>query len=99
MAKYEIYESIEGRKKTYLVADVNYLNLKGCFDHQKLEDFISYSMRYFKVKSNRLFMTSVWVVGDEMYLENPHKRGSKQLTAICVINKKLPSKCTNEVNI
>lgn len=102
MAKYEIYESIEGRKKRYLVADVNYLNYlnpKGCFDHQKLEDFISYSIRYFKVKPNRLFMTSVWVVGDEMYFEDPHKRGSKQLTAICVINKKLLSKCTNEVNI
>ena len=92
MAKYEIYESIEGRKKTYIVADINYFKLKGHFNHQKLEDFISYSTRYFKVKPNRLFMTSVWVVGDEMYLEDPHKRGSKQLTAICMINKKLLSK-------
>lgn len=88
----EVYKS-EGKKpKTYLVADINYFKLKGHFDHQKLEDFISYSIRYFKVKTNRLFMTSVWVVGDEMYLENPHKRGSKQLTAICMINKKLLSK-------
>ena len=92
MAKYDVYESIEGRKKTYIVADINYFKLKGHFNHQKLEDFISYSTRYFKVKPNRLFMTSVWVIGDEMYLEDPHKRGSKQLTAICMINKKLLNK-------
>lgn len=85
----EIYKS-EGKKpKTYLVADINYLNLKGVFDHQKLEDFISYSMRYFKVRPNRLFMTSVWVLNDEMYLEDPHKKGAKQRTAICLINNKI----------
>lgn len=85
----DIYKS-EGKKpKTYLVADINYLNLKGVFDHQKLEVFISYSMRYFKVKPNSLFMTSVWVVNDEMYLEDPHKKGAKQRTAICLINNKI----------
>lgn len=85
----EIYKS-EGKKpKTYLVSDINYLNMKGKADHQKLEDFISYSMRYFKVKPHRLFMTLVWVLNDEMYLADPHKRGTKQRTAICMVNNKI----------
>ncbi len=85
----EIYKS-EGKKpKTYLVADIRLSEMKSYVDDQKLEDFISYSMRYFKVRPNRLFMTSVWVLNDEMYLEDPHKRGAKQRTAICLTNNKI----------
>lgn len=85
----EIYKS-EGKKpKTYLVEDINYENLKGRYDSEKLENFISFSMRYFKVRPKRLFMTSVWVLNDEMYLEDPHKRGAKQRTAICLMNNKI----------
>lgn len=87
----EIYKS-EGKKpKTYLVTDIRLSKMKSYSDHQKLEDFISYSMRYFKVKPNRLFMTCVWILNDEMYLADPHKRGTKQRTAICMINKELLS--------
>lgn len=85
----EIYKS-EGKKpKTYLIADIRLSEMKSYVDDQKLEDFISYSMRYFKVRPNRLFMTSVWVLNDEMYLEDPHKKGAKQQTAICLINNKI----------
>lgn len=85
----EVYKNERKNPKTYLVADVNYLNLKGRYDSEKLEDFISFSMKYFKVRPNRLFMTSVWVLNDEMYLEDPHKRGAKKRTAICLINNKI----------
>ncbi len=85
----EIYRSEDKRSKTYLVENIRLLKMKGRADHQKLEDFITYSMRYFKVKPNKLFMTSVWVLNDEMYLEDPHKRGAKQHTAICLLNSKL----------
>lgn len=85
----EIYKSEGKRQKTYLVEDIRFMKMKGKADHQKLEDFISYSMRYFKVKPHRLFMTSVWILNDEMYLADPHKRGAKQRTAICLINNKI----------
>lgn len=85
----EIYKSEGKHPKTYLVEDINYLNIKGAYDNKKWMDFISYSTKYFKVRPNRLFMTSVWVLNDEMYLENPHKRGAKLRTAICLINKQI----------
>lgn len=85
----EIYKSEGKRQKTYLVEDIRLMKTKGKTDDQKLEDFIRYSMRYFKVKPNRLFMTAVWILNDEMYLEDPHKRGTKQRTAICMMNKQL----------
>ena len=85
----EIYKSEGKRQKTYLVEDIRLMKMKSKTDDQKLEDFISYSMRYFKVKPNKLFMTAVWVLNDEMYLEDPHKKGAKQRTAICMINNKI----------
>ena len=85
----EIYKSEGKKQKTYLVEDIRLSKMKGYADHQKLDDFISYSVRYFKVKPNRLFMTSVWILNDELYLEDPHKRGAKQRTAICMMNKQL----------
>lgn len=85
----EIYKSEGKNPKTYLVTDIRLSKMKGYADHQKLDDFISYSIRYFKVKPNSLYMTSVWVLNDEMYLEDPHKRGAKQRTAICLINNKI----------
>lgn len=85
----EIYKSEGKHPKTYIVTDLNYSNIKSASDNKKWMDFISYSAKYFKVSPNRLFMTSVWVLNDEMYLESPHKRGAKQWTAICLINKKL----------
>lgn len=85
----EIYKSEGKHPKTYLVEDINYLNIKGAYDNKKWMDFITYSTKYFKVRPNRLFMTSVWILNDEMYLEDPHKRGAKQRTAICLINKQI----------
>lgn len=85
----EVYKNERKNPKTYLVADFNYLKMKTRADDDKLEEFITNAMRYFKVSPNRLFMTSVWVLNDEMYLANPHKRGAKQLTAICLINNKI----------
>lgn len=85
----EIYKSEGKNPKTYLVEDIDYINMKGHSDSQKLENFISFSIRYFKVRPNRLFMTSVWILNDEMYLEDPHTRGAKRRTAICLINNKI----------
>lgn len=93
---FEIYKSEENKPKTYLVADIRLSEMKSYVDDQKLEDFIRYSMRYFKVKPNRLFMTSVWILNDEMYLADPHKRGTKQRTAICMVNKELLSNISFE---
>ena len=86
----EIYKSEGKRQKTYLVEDIRLSRMKKG-DSQKLEDFITYSMRYFKVKPKRLFMTCVWILNNEMYLDDPHKRGAKQKTAICMINNDLLS--------
>ena len=85
----EIYKTEGNKQKTYLVADFNYWKIKTRADDDKLEEFITYAMRYFKVKPDRLFMTSVWVLNDEMYLEDPHKKGQKRCTAICMINNKI----------
>jgi len=85
----EIYKSEGKRQKTYLVEDIKLGKMKTRADDQKLEDFINYSIRYFKVRPNRLFMTSVWVLNDELYLEDPHKKGQKRCTAICLINNKI----------
>ena len=84
----EIFKSEGKNPKTYLVEDIRLSRMKKG-DSQKLEDFILYSTRYFKVRPDRLFMTSVWVLNDEMYLVDPHKRGAKQRTAICLINNKI----------
>ena len=86
---FEIYKSEEKKPKTYLVADIILSEMKSYVDDQKLESFINYSTKYFKVRPNRLFMTSVWVLNDEMYLEDPHKRGAKKRTAICLVNNKI----------
>ena len=85
----EIYKTEGNKQKTYLVADFNHWKIKTRADDDKLEEFITYAMRYFKVKPDRLFMTSVWVLNDEMYLEDPHKKGQKKCTAICMINNKI----------
>ena len=85
----EIYKTEGNKQKTYLVADFNHWKIKTRADDDKLEEFITYAMRYFKVKPDRLFMTSVWVLNDEMYLEDPHKKGQKRCTAICMINNKI----------
>lgn len=85
----EIYKTEGNKQKTYLIADFNHWKMKTRADDDKLEEFITYAMRYFRVRPNKLFMTSVWVLNDEMYLEDPHKRGAKQRTAICLVNKKI----------
>lgn len=84
----EIYKSEAKHPKTYLVADFNHWKMKKG-DQDKLEDLINYSMQYFKVKCNRLFLTTVWVLNDEMYFENPHKKGQRKCSAICLINNEL----------
>lgn len=92
----EIYKSEGNRQKTYLVEDIRLGKMKTRADDQKLEDFINYSIRYFKVRPDKLFMTAVWILNDELYLEDPHKRGTKQRTAICMINKELLSNISFE---
>ena len=86
----DVYRTEGKRQKTYLVADTNFFRLRmKRADHKKLEDFTTYSMRYFKVLPNRLFLTNVWIINDEMYLSNPHTKGAKVRSAICLMNKEI----------
>lgn len=65
---FEIYQSIEGRKKTYLVS------IGFCFNR---ESFINVAKRYFHVSRERIICLRAWIVNDELYLENPHLKNKK----------------------
>lgn len=68
---FEIYQSIEGRKKTYLVSTW----ARGfCLNR---ESFINVAKRYFHVSSERIICLRAWIVNDELYLEDPHLRNEK----------------------
>lgn len=63
---FEIYERIEGRKKTYIVY----------FGHDIIE-LNRYAKRYFKSSLTRITVKAAWVIDDELYLEYPDKRKVK----------------------
>jgi hypothetical protein len=69
---FEIYQSIEGRKKTYLVSTW----ARGfCLSR---EYFINEAKRYFHVSRERIICLRAWIVNDELlYLEDPHLRNER----------------------
>ena len=72
---FEIYQSIEGRKKTYLVSTW----VRGfCFNR---ESVINEAKRYFHVSRERIICLRAWIVNDELYLEDPHLRNEKMCWA------------------
>lgn len=68
---YEIYEGrTEGqnRKKTYLV-----------FDKKTKADRICQAKHYFRVSTLRIGYTDGWILNNELYFENPGKKGAKKV--------------------
>lgn len=67
---FEIYEGrtkYQNRKKTYLVDEpwTSYIVM------------VEAARKFFKCSVVHLEITNGWVLNDELYLENPHKRGAK----------------------
>ena len=67
---FEIWKAINGRK-TYIVGESKL---------RTYEHLVSYAKRYFKVSRERLIVRQAWVYNDELYLEDPHKRRTRQVT-------------------
>lgn len=72
----EIYKSEGKRQKTYLVSTGK--NRFETFDAMK---------RYFHKSENQLKVGPVWIIGKDLYLENPHKRGQKKTWAAWIRRK------------
>ena len=68
---YEVYESIKGRK-LYLVFDKK----------ATYQDIVSESRKYFRCSDAFLEVEVGWILNDELYLEDPHKKGTRKV-AIC----------------
>ena len=68
---FEIYTSISGRKKTYIVCKSNWLNAASYL-------LVKYAKKYFKVKEEKIKHEKAWLLNDELYLSNPHKKGTKK---------------------
>ena len=65
---FEIYKSIEGRKKTFLVFDGT-ANPVAAFKA---------SAKFFKVSMKHIGYKLCWILNDELYFENPHKENAKR---------------------
>lgn len=68
---YEVYESIKGRKH-YLVFDKK----------AKYPDIVSQARKYFRCSERYLEVEIGWILNDELYLEDPHKKGTRK-AGIC----------------
>ena len=62
MANFEIYKSIEGRQKTYLIFK------KGSLDIPKAK-------KYFRCSFLHLKIVEGWIHNELLYLKRPHKKG------------------------
>ena len=61
---FEIYKAINGRK-TYLVSDG-----KAC-------DLFQDAKKHYKCAVNRITLKEGWILGDELYLKDPHDKKAK----------------------
>lgn len=61
---FEIYKAIKGRK-TYLLSD------------GKSSDLFQDAKKHYKCAENRIVLTTGWVLGDELYLKDPHNKKAK----------------------
>ena len=70
MAKFEIYESISGRKKKYIVTkvDADYLEV------------IDFAKRSFKCSEAHIDVTCGWLYKGKLYLDDPEKHSVKPVT-------------------
>lgn len=67
--KYDIYQAETGHKKQYLVFESVYGSGE-------------IARKYFKCSNKNLQGRLVWVNGEDLYLENPHKKGFHKRYAI-----------------
>jgi len=68
---FEVYVSLKG-KKHYLV-----------FDGKTVyTDCVKASTRYFRCGEKNLEVEEGWVLNDELYLDNPHVKGSKRVAVV-----------------
>lgn len=81
MIKYEVYKSEDKKPRTYIVS-VN--RIKTAW---RYIDFTRMAKRYFKYSWKKLQALYVWVIGDELFLENPHRKGQRKRIAITVRRK------------
>ena len=73
MNKFEIFRSEEGKPRVFIV-DMEF--------RASLVELIKAGVKYFKYSANKLKVGKVWIVGDELYLDDPHKRGQKVRLAV-----------------
>lgn len=68
--KYQIFESLNKRKKKYIVT--------GPFDSiSERIDLFCYAKRFFRVSGAHIVVEAGWIYKGKLYLENPLKPGTK----------------------
>lgn len=69
MAEFEIYESLTGRKKKYIVTkiDADYVSV------------INYAKKLFKCTEAHIDFTGGWIYKGKLYLDDPEKLGAKKV--------------------
>lgn len=68
MAKYEVYESIEGRKKRYLVFD----------GKEKPDEAYRASARFFRASEDHIFFRACWILNNKLYFDFPDNEKAKK---------------------
>lgn len=68
---FEVYVSLKG-KKHYLVFDGKTLYM----------DCVKAATRYFRCGEKSLEFCEGWVLNDELYLDDPHVKGSKRIAVV-----------------
>lgn len=68
---FEVYVSLKG-KKHYLVFDRKTLYM----------DCVEAATRHFRCGEKNLEVEQGWVLNDELYLEDPHVKGSKRVVVV-----------------
>ena len=68
-SSFEIYESISGRKKKYIVTkiDADYVAV------------IDYAKKLFKCSEAHIDFTCAWIYKGKLYLDDPEKVGAKKV--------------------
>ena len=75
MAKFEIYESLKGKKKKYIV----------CVTPSKVSvnELVNYAKQFFKCSEAHIALMPGWIYKGELYLEDPKKNGERSAFVAC----------------
>ena len=68
---FEIYASTTGRKH-YLIFN----------NSTKYDQLIKEGRKYFRCGEKNLEIEKGWILNDELFFENPHKKGSKTVAVV-----------------